>query len=153
MEERREPGYDLLARLQALAAFLPIFERPDMELGAWAGGDRLANGSMSMPYYSFGPEAEDFISTANEFGWVIPFDWGAWARTPEGRRLCEGGAAIEGATPEDLARLLTTIIRSERFGDGQLEGAFRSGLLTAIVRRAAALASQESRSPTQRPSR
>jgi len=133
----------LRVRLQALAAFLPVFERADFEFGTWAGGERMADGAIQMPYYSFGPEAERFISTAYEFGWVIPFDWGAWLQTPEARRLREGGDALLTANADDLARLLTAIIRSERFGDGNLEGAFKSGLLTAIVRRAAALASQD----------
>ena len=79
---------------------------------------------------------------AYEFEWVVPFDWGEWAQTPEGRRLLDGGDAIDAATAEDLARVLTTIIRSERFGDGQVERAYRTGLLTAIVRRAAQLADE-----------
>ncbi len=132
----------LEARLEALAAFLPVFERADFRLGTWAGGEMMADGVIQMPYYSFGPEAARFISIAYEFGWVIPFDWGTWAQTPKGQLLSAGGDAVATATPDDLARLLTTLIRSERFGDGQLEGAYESGLLTAIVSRAAALASQ-----------
>lgn len=132
----------LQARLEALAAFLPVFERADFRLGAWAGGEKRADGAVQMPYYSFSAEAERFISMTYESGWVIPFDWGTWAQTPEGQRLSGGGDALATATPDDLARLLTTLIRSERFGDGQLEGAYESGLLTAIVSRAATLASQ-----------
>ena len=42
---------------------------------------------------------------------------------------------------DDLRRLLTVYVRSERFGDGTLENAFTSGMLTAIIRRAAVLGS------------
>jgi hypothetical protein len=43
------------------------------------------------------------------------------------------------ASPDDLARLLTAIVRSDRFVEGSLVGAFESGLLTRIAQRAAAL--------------
>lgn len=139
----RSDAPTLVERLDALAAFLPVFERADLEFGTWARGDRLPSGAIQMPYYSFGPEAERFISMAYECGWVTPFDWGVWAQTAQGQRLLDGGDAVAAATPEDLGCILTTLIRAERFGDGQLEHAYRSGLLLAVVRRAAELASQE----------
>ena len=36
---------------------------------------------------------------------------------------------------EQLQKLLTTVIRQDRFVTGALAGAFESGLLTAVVRR------------------
>ena len=47
--------------------------------------------------------------------------------------------AVAAATPEQLAWLLTAIVRSDRFVEGSIEGAFESGLLARIARRAAAL--------------
>jgi hypothetical protein len=41
-----------------------------------------------------------------------------------------------------LRHLLTAIIRSDRFNEGSLAGAFESGLVLAICRRAVALASE-----------
>ena len=137
-----DPSGTLRARLGALAAFLPVFERADFELGTWAGGEE-EDGVIQMPYYSFGPEAQRFLRVADDYGWVTSFDWGAWAQTPEARRLLDGGLAIDAATPDELGYVLTTIIRAERFGDGQIADACRSGLLLAIVRRAAGLASEE----------
>lgn len=50
-----------------------------------------------------------------------------------------GGARPDGTTtlpwPEDAVRLLTAVVRSERFGDGNLDGALRDGTLQAAVRR------------------
>ena len=42
-------------------------------------------------------------------------------------------------TPDELERLVTAIVRSDRFVEGSIEGAFQSGLLARISRRAAAL--------------
>ena len=52
------------------------------------------------------------------------------------REVMPGSAS---ASAEDLRRLLTVYVRSERFGDGTLEAAFESGMLTAIIRRAGIL--------------
>jgi hypothetical protein len=47
--------------------------------------------------------------------------------------------ALKNATPEQLAKLLTVLIRQERFCDGVLNSAFKSGLLTGILERVAVL--------------
>lgn len=47
-----------------------------------------------------------------------------------------------GELQEQLAKLLTVVIRQDRFVKGALNGAFESGLLTAIAGRAAELVEQ-----------
>ena len=69
-------------------------------------------------------------------GWVRPdFDWPAWAQTPEAQRLRDDREALEQATVLELARLLTVVIRSERFGEGAVAEAIESGLVAAVLRR------------------
>jgi hypothetical protein len=58
----------------------------------------------------------------------------------EARALLEDPAAMREATPEQLARVLTVIVRLERFSDGTMAGAVRSGLVARLLRRAAVLA-------------
>ena len=43
------------------------------------------------------------------------------------------------ASPEQLAHLLTRLVRQDRFSDGTLARAYTDGLLTRIVRRVARL--------------
>jgi hypothetical protein len=43
------------------------------------------------------------------------------------------------ATANQLAKVLTALIRGERFSEGTLREAFKSGLLLAVARRAKAL--------------
>lgn len=131
-------------RLLSLAAFLPAFEAPGFVFGAWAGGERQPDGRITMPYYDIGETAQAFVSAAYTDEWVTPtFDWPAWAGSTEFERFDRDPAAIASASSDQLARLLTVYIRSERFGDGNLEAAFKRGVLTAILRRAAALAAEE----------
>ncbi|NJD26972.1 MAG: hypothetical protein FIA92_01600 [Chloroflexi bacterium] len=133
----------LASRLEALVAFLPELQSPGFTMGRWAGGERLADGSTSMPYYELGERGEAFLGGIAAGGWVQPFDWMTWLATPDGQALANDPGRMERATPEDLGHILTAIVRSERFGDGNLEGAVTSGLFLRIVRRAAVLLEAE----------
>ena len=124
--------------LRALAAFLPRFEAPDFEFGRWA------NPPSVFASFELGAIADDFVSACYEAGWVQwpDFDWGTWKNSLEARQLYFDPAALETATPEQLSQLLTVLIRGDRFVDGALNVAFRSGVLLRILRRIAALSAK-----------
>jgi len=122
--------------LRALADLAPILEAPDADFGHWFTPPPK-DGVLSMGWYEFGPAGEAFRAAAA--GWILPgFDWRAWLETEEGSGLRKP-EAVAAATPEQLAMLLTAIVRSDRFVEGSIAGAFESGLLAAICRRAAVL--------------
>jgi hypothetical protein len=97
------------------------------------------DGVIHVGWYEISAEGQEFVSEMYELGWVYDFDWMTWLGTPQGQRLSAGPQPIAAANADDLAKLLTAIVRSKRFGDGQLEGAWKSGLLAAIARRAGEL--------------
>ena len=133
-------------RLGALAAFLPLFEEPGFVFGTWHKSAQEKVGVFVFPYFEASEVAESFVKTAYDHGWVLEgWDWPAWMKTEEAVALRAVPAALEAASPEQLAKLLTVLIRQERFVEGALNGAFESGLLTAIVRRAAALVEGDGR--------
>ena len=81
--------------------------------------------------------AEQFVETAYAGGWVISdFDWPSWQGTPEALDLSDDPEVLKQATPVQLAKLLTVLIRQERFVNGALASAYDSGFLTAVLRRA-----------------
>jgi hypothetical protein len=123
-------------RLARLARWLPEIERGELDFGRWEGGDRLPNGSIQMPYYSFSERALALIGDMP----IEVFDWGSWMQTDEARALLADHERIAEATPEQLVKLCTALRRGDRFGEGTLAWAFESGLLVRIVRRAVALA-------------
>jgi hypothetical protein len=126
---------DDIERLRRLAGWLPRLESADFRLGKWAGGERQPDGTITMPYSELTAEGRELVAALP----VEPFAWPAWLETDEGQRLSQDPAAVAQASAEQLVKLTTAIVRSERFGDGSIEGAFESGLLTAIARRAADL--------------
>lgn len=93
-----------------------------------------------MPYFTFGPTAEAFTAAVGRGGWIVMgFDWGAWLQTDEGQALRDRPEALAAATPDQLVQLITAIVRSDRFVEGSIAGAYESGLLIRIAQRAAAL--------------
>lgn len=130
--------------LRALADFLPALENPDFKGGEMAAVDQPEPGVWSMPYASYGATASAFVKAAYEHGWVkMDFGWSEWMQSAEARALRDDEARLAAATPEQLARLLTVVIRQDRFAEGALLEAFDSGLILRVVRRAAALLEQE----------
>ena len=49
------------------------------------------------------------------------------------------GGALSNATVEQIANVITTLVRADRFSEGTLAGYFKEGLLLALAERAEAL--------------
>tara|TARA_Y100000589_G_scaffold224344_1_gene211926 strand:+ start:389 stop:736 length:348 start_codon:yes stop_codon:yes gene_type:complete len=82
----------------------------------------------------------DFAAMCYKFNWVEPFDWPNWMQTEEATQLRDDPNALANATPKQLQKLLTVMIRQERFVEGSLAEHFESGLIDRIMDRAAVLA-------------
>jgi hypothetical protein len=128
------------AQLRCLADWLPVLEAPGFVAGRWRGGEADAEGVIHMPWFEYderiagwpgGCEGRSLI--------VMGFDWMTWLGTPEGQALSADPAAIERASSADLARLVTAIVRGDRFSEGNLAGAIERGFVAAICHRAVAL--------------
>jgi hypothetical protein len=140
--QHHELAMDTADRLRELAELVPILEADDADFGHWVIPAPV-DGVESFGYYEFGPTGEAWRAAVGRGAWVTAgFDWRSWLETDEGRAFHQGTDAVETATPEQLGKLLTAIVRSDRFVEGSIAGAFESGLLAAIARRAAALAAE-----------
>jgi hypothetical protein len=130
----------LTERLGQLAAFLPIFEDSGFSFGLWIGGKPMPHGQLHMPTFVPSDPAEAFVRMAHDMGWVLPdLDWKSWKSGAEARELLNNPETLARATPEQLAMLLTILIRQDRFVEDSLAQAFDSGFLVDILRRADAL--------------
>jgi hypothetical protein len=141
---RAAPASDtaLMSGLRELVRYLPWLEE---------AGTRPPHPSAPLDRVSIDPRAssdpgfvEAFIDTAYRVGLVeTGFDWPRWMRTEEARGLRDDPGRLARATPKQLSRLLTVLIRQDRFTGGSLLAAFDSGLVTAILRRARELVDDE----------
>ena len=122
--------------LDDLAAFLPLVQDSGFVFGTSEGGEEVEPGTFTMPWFSMSEPARRLVETSYENGWVLAdFDWPEWMGTAEARRLRDDRTALALASIEQVARLLTVLIRQDRFVEGTLAEAFETGLLTAILRR------------------
>jgi hypothetical protein len=118
---------------------------PDASFGEWAPieGDGTHENPYSFPHYRLSKLGSSFFNMAYHTGWVLIWPWSDWAHGPEGQLLAHNRDALGRADVDQLSKLLTTIIRQDRFCDGVLASAFESGLLLAIAERAEMLLSYE----------
>jgi hypothetical protein len=129
---------DARDRLRQLAAHAQAMTAAGFRFGHWHDSRELDDGSFSMPWFERGPEADRFVRDAAALGFVRPFDWVAWIATPEAASLLEPDG-VRSASVEQIANLLTALVRRDRFVEGALESAFDSGLILAILERAGQL--------------
>jgi hypothetical protein len=112
-------------RLRRLAAWERVFGDPAFSAGrAWRGPS---------------PDVVRFADEMAELRWSTRPDYAAWAATPEGRALLDDDQLVLRASADELALLLTTILRGDRFNAGVLDAAFANGTMLRIARRARVL--------------
>jgi uncharacterized protein DUF6508 len=127
---------DRLSRLKKLAEFAKRLREPGASFGKLA---KAAGSTIHMGTATQSAVGSDFVTMAYDAGWVIDFDWVAWKQTKRAAELHNDRNALSKATDSELAKLLTALIREDRFAEGALVANFQSGLLLAIADRAQAL--------------
>src|SRR5664280_556644 len=129
-------------QLKLLAAFAPIFRDPKTVFGKMVGptGSGTMQDPLTFPWFKMSEVANNFIAMAYQSGLVLEgFDWGKWGHGPEGKKLYGKRKAIAAADHQQLAKLLTLLIRNDRFSEGSLGQAYEDKILLAIVERAETL--------------
>jgi hypothetical protein len=145
---------DVAEGFRRIGAWEDRLAAPDFTLGAWEDGTTGDDGVIQMPWFAYSDEGRRLI---RDLAAVIEvFDWMSWARTPRGQELVGRPEAIASATAAELRRVITAIVRGDRFTEGNVAGAFERGFLGAIARRAGELAGEgvpAERDPTEGRSR
>lgn len=134
---------DLTPSREALAGlghWADVLAAPGIDFGTWVTSEPRPDGVIQMPYVELGADGLRFLRDVGSLGLVVPFDWRRWLSGPDGSAYREDRTRIAAAPPDDVTRLLTSIVRSDRFNEGELLDAFETGLLATIAARARDLA-------------
>jgi hypothetical protein len=114
-------------RWQELFAVADALTEADREV-VWGGGQELSPGVSQVPY----PKYSERVNRLRKLLPVLEFNWKQWVKGnplfPEGHGLAEAPVA-------DAARLSTVYLHGERFNEGAIGIALRSGAFDAIIAR------------------
>ena len=133
MSESDETGPPTAAHLDAVLQFQPTLEA--RSAGAWAGGERRTDGTLTAPWFDYDRRILEFIRACGENGMIEVFDWPAWE--PEAIRLYENPDLLAEADLATIRKLLTLHIRKDRFSEGHLAAMVEVGHISAILTRLA----------------
>jgi hypothetical protein len=141
MTKIRKAADDNRGRLKRIAAFGPIFRDPTTVFGAWheITGKGTTRDPYTFPSFGYSDVASRFQKMLYNAGLIQDFNWSEWKDGPEGQNLFGHWGAIAAADCDQLAKLLTTLVRQDRFAEGLLAQAYEDKILLAIVERAESL--------------
>lgn len=119
---------------EKLAAFTnkdwqPLFEliptiRSTSKFGELAGGDQT-------PYYIEKPIVSKFLEIVYSLPIIIVFDWAEW---DEGRKIAsDANFDFDRIDIPTKCKLISAIVRNDRFCEGALISAFESGQILKIL--------------------
>jgi hypothetical protein len=105
--------------------------------GKWSkrmGGEEVAENTIEMPWIQNDELIMDFVTFVYDRGLTIVFNWKDW---DEGGRLykSEDQTKYDNVDLETVLKLITSLIRQDRFADGSLAWAFESGNFPKLINR------------------
>jgi hypothetical protein len=105
-----------------------------------AAARRTRTGSCTCRGFELSADAQAFVATLGNGGWIFVFDWVSWV--DDARRIIETDG-LERTDLLTLRKLFTLLVRRDRFVEGSLGEAFESGLVVRILYRLRAIAPSE----------
>jgi hypothetical protein len=98
----------------------------------WRGGrDPAGSAPADSAYPVYDDRVWELLGALQAVGAFVVFDWMHWKRAAVVRDV----ALAASAPIADLARLVTVLLRGERFGDGVIAGAVETGVLPVLAER------------------
>ncbi len=116
---------------QPLIELIPEIESTS-KFGKWVGGKNNEEGIIQMPYCVASPVVSKFLEIVYGLPIIISFNWGTWE---EGHQMASD-ESFDFDTVElpVKCKLITAIVRNDRFCEGALVSAFESGLILRLLK-------------------
>jgi hypothetical protein len=100
--------------------------------GELKGGEQLEDGSITFPYWSSSEVVKKAFKIIHELNLVPAFNWTSWA---EGKAILNNqDFNYSNLDTITLCKLLTTIVRTDRFNDGFFVFNFENGVIPKIIK-------------------
>jgi hypothetical protein len=116
---------------QPLIELIPKVESTS-KFGEWASAEKDEEGTIQFPYCIEETIVSQFLDIVYRLPIIISFDWGAW---DEGRKIASNEEFdFDTIDIPAKCKLITVIVRNDRFCDGVLVSAFESGQILRILK-------------------
>jgi hypothetical protein len=130
MEEKSIPEIGP-EQIDAILAFLAIFEQEDYKFGEWV------EKSGQVPYLAESKEVLEFHQALYREKMIVVFDWNSWGE--ETKRYQSDPDVVAEADLLTVRKLLTAHARADRFIEGHFVSVLESGHIIAVLRRLEAI--------------
>lgn len=114
----------------ALFELIPQIDR-SQAFGDLIESEKLENGSITFPYWSENEIVSRTISAIYKLNVVPVFDWKTWKEGSE--IINDVNFDYSSLDTTSLCKLITIIIRRDRFHDGYMVSCFESGTVLKII--------------------
>ena len=116
-------------RWQPLFALIPEIEKTSV-FRKRASEDK--NGSIQIPFWESAPIVKKFLEVVYAIPIIISFDWASW---DEGRKMLnDKNFDFDSVDLVTKCKLITAIVRNDRFCEEALADAFEPGLILKILK-------------------
>ena|SRR5271157_1007453 len=114
-----------------LLDLIPGIEKTE-KFGVMRGGEKDKDGNIQMPFWDYDEIIELFLHIVYNIPITISFDWCSW---DEGRKMAKNkNFNYDTIDIPTKCKLITAIVRNDRFCDGALLSEFKSGLILKILK-------------------
>lgn len=101
------------------------------KFGKLVGSKKMPDGNLSLPFWLENEIVSKFFNAAYFLGIVKVFDWAAWQEGID--ILNDPESDFERCDTETLCKLITLIVRSDKFCEGFMINSFETGMMTRII--------------------
>ena len=114
-----------------LLDLIPKIENTE-KFGKTKGGKKDEEGFISMPFYDPAPVVSEFLEIVINMPLIIDFNWTSWE---EGKKMLrDENFDFDSIDIPTKCKLITAIVRNDRFHEGALVSAFESGVILKILK-------------------
>ena len=125
-----------LKDIEELTAYLPrLYAEGFKPVIKWEGGEKLKDGSLTLPYPKYDPLVEEFF----RFGGA----WIDYEYNPEAAyQMLREEARVKRASLGEIKSMLTFCVRGERFSDGHWGEMIEKGYVRRLLERLIVIGSE-----------
>jgi hypothetical protein len=126
----RKTPLPTLHDIEALTAYLPrLYAEGFSSVIKWEGGEKLKDGSYSMPYPSYNSLVEEFFR-------LVSGRWLDYEYDPDkAYQMLKDENRVKVASLPEIKTLLTYCVRGERFSDGHWAAMIEKGYIRRLLER------------------